>query len=61
MKRKHLGSSFEDFLAEEGLLVECRGNAVRFATARVAEKKSVRRGNSLQRGSKVSYNREGVR
>ena len=38
MKRKHLGSKFEDFLAEEGILEECRATAIKFKIARELEK-----------------------
>jgi antitoxin HicB len=38
MKRKHIGSKFEDFLAEEGLLEECRAAAIKFKIARELEK-----------------------
>ena len=38
MKRKHLGSKFEDFLAEEGILEECRASAIKFKLARALEK-----------------------
>ena len=34
MKRKHLGSKFEDFLAEDGILEECRAVAIKFKIAR---------------------------
>jgi len=30
MKRKHLGSKFEDFLAEDGILESCRAAAIKF-------------------------------
>ncbi len=30
MKQKHLGSRFEDFLEEEGILEECRASAIKF-------------------------------
>ncbi len=33
MKRKHLGSKFEDFLADEGILEECRASAIKFKIA----------------------------
>ena len=33
MKQKHIGSKFEDFLAEEGLLEECRASAIKFKIA----------------------------
>ena len=38
MKRKHLGSGFEDFLAEEGILEECRAAAIKFKNAHELEK-----------------------
>jgi antitoxin HicB len=38
MKRKHLGSRFEDFLAEEGILEECRAAAIKFKITRELEK-----------------------
>jgi predicted XRE-type DNA-binding protein len=34
MKRKHLGSKFEDLLAEDGILEECRASAIKFKIAR---------------------------
>ncbi len=34
MKRKHLGSKFEDFLADDGILEECRAAAIKFKIAR---------------------------
>jgi antitoxin HicB len=38
MKRKHLGSKFEDFLAEDGILEDCRASAIKFKIARELEK-----------------------
>lgn len=38
MKQTHLGSSFEDFLAEEGILEECRAAAIKFKIAHELEK-----------------------
>jgi antitoxin HicB len=37
MKRKHLGSKFEDFLSEEGILEECRATAIKFKIANELE------------------------
>jgi antitoxin HicB len=37
MKRKHLGSRFDDFLAEEDILEECRATAIKFKIARELE------------------------
>jgi antitoxin HicB len=38
MKRKHIGTRFEDFLAEEGILEECRASAIKFKLAHELEK-----------------------
>lgn len=38
MKRKHLGSRFEDFLAEDGILEECRASAIKFKIAHELER-----------------------
>jgi predicted XRE-type DNA-binding protein len=38
MKREHLGSKFEDFLAEDGILEECRASAIKFKIAREIER-----------------------
>ena len=38
MKQKYLGSKFEDFLADEGILEDCRAAAIKFKIARELEK-----------------------
>jgi predicted XRE-type DNA-binding protein len=38
MKRKHFGANFEDFLAEDGILEECRAAAIKFKIAYELEK-----------------------
>ena len=38
MKKKHLGSRFEDFLEGEGILDECRASAITFNVAHELEK-----------------------
>lgn len=43
MKRKHLGSKFEDFLAEDGILEQCRASAIKFKIAREIEKAMMER------------------
>jgi predicted XRE-type DNA-binding protein len=43
MKRKHLGSSVEDFLADDGILEECRAAAIKFKIARELEKAMIKR------------------
>jgi antitoxin HicB len=43
MKQKHFGSHFEDFLADDGILEECRATAIKFKLARELEKAMSRR------------------
>ena len=38
MKRKHIGANFENFLAEEGILEECRAAAIKFKIAQELQK-----------------------
>jgi len=38
MRKKHLGSKFEDFLETEGFLEECRASAIKFKLAHELEK-----------------------
>jgi antitoxin HicB len=38
MKKKHLGSRFDDFLDEQGILGECRASAIKFKLAHELEK-----------------------
>jgi DNA-binding phage protein len=38
MKSKNIGSKFDDFLAEEGILEECRASAIKFKIAHELEK-----------------------
>ncbi|MCX5660993.1 MAG: helix-turn-helix domain-containing protein [Planctomycetota bacterium] len=38
MKQKHVGSKLEDFLAEDGILEECRATAIKFKIAHELEK-----------------------
>lgn len=38
MKKKHIGSNFEDFLSENGILEECRASAIKFMIAQELEK-----------------------
>ena len=37
MKRKHIGSNFEEFLSDDGILEECRASAIKFMIARELE------------------------
>jgi predicted XRE-type DNA-binding protein len=43
MKSKHVGSRFEDFLAEDGVLEECRAAAIKFRITREVEQLMRRR------------------
>ena len=38
MKRKYLGSDFEDFLTKEGILEDCRASAIKFKLAHELQK-----------------------
>jgi len=38
MKKKYVGSSFEDFLEEQGMLRDCRAAAIKFKIAHELEK-----------------------
>jgi antitoxin HicB len=38
MRKKHVGSNFDKFLAEDGILEECRASAIKFKLARELEK-----------------------
>jgi antitoxin HicB len=38
MKKKHLGSNFEDFLEADGILEECRASAIKFKLAHELER-----------------------
>ena len=38
MKKKHLGSNFEDFLETDGILEECRASAIKLKLAHELEK-----------------------
>jgi antitoxin HicB len=38
MKKKHLGSNFEDFLEQDGMLESCRATAIKFKIAHELEK-----------------------
>jgi antitoxin HicB len=43
MKKKHLGSKFEDFLEQEDILEECRASAIKFKIAHELEKAMTQR------------------
>jgi predicted XRE-type DNA-binding protein len=38
MKKRHLGSKFDDFLEQEGMLEECRAVAIKFKISHELEK-----------------------
>jgi hypothetical protein len=53
MKRKHVGSKFEEFLAADGILEECRASAIKSKTAHelariVSERKPSKPGSTKQ-------------
>ncbi len=54
MKRKHLGSSFEEFLAAEEILEECRASALKFKIARKFEKAMSKKSSGPKRSNPVS-------
>lgn len=61
MKQKHLGSKFEDFLAEEGILEECRATAIKFKIARELEKAmSDRKISKAEMAKRLKTSRTGV-
>jgi antitoxin HicB len=61
MKRKHLGTSFEDFLAEEGILEECRAAAIKFKIAHELERAlSQRKMTKSQMAKRLNTSRTGV-
>jgi DNA-binding Xre family transcriptional regulator len=43
MNKKHLGSKFDDFLEQEGILEECRASAIKFKIAHELEKAMTQR------------------
>ncbi|HEY8751062.1 MAG TPA: helix-turn-helix transcriptional regulator [Tepidisphaeraceae bacterium] len=61
MKRKHLGSKFEDFLAGEGILEDCRAAAIKFKIARELEKAmSERKITKAEMARRLKTSRTGV-
>lgn len=38
MKHKHIGSNFDQFLSDDGILEECRASAIKFMIARELQK-----------------------
>jgi antitoxin HicB len=61
MKKKHIGSRFEDFLAEEGLLEECRASAIKFKIAHeLAKAMSERDLTKVELAKRLNTSRTGV-
>jgi antitoxin HicB len=61
MKQEHLGSRFEDFLAGEGILEECRASAIKFKIAReLAEAMSARHLTKAEVAKRLRTSRTGV-
>ncbi len=61
MIRKHIGSRFEDFLADDGSLEECRAAAIKFKIAHELEK-AMRKGHitKLDMARRLKTSRSGV-
>lgn len=61
MKRKRLGSKFEDFLAEDGILEECRAAAIKFKLAHeLAKAMNERRLSKAEVAKRLKTSRTGV-
>jgi antitoxin HicB len=61
MKRKHVGSNFEDLLAEEGILEECRAAAIKFKIAQELAKAIVEQKiTKAQIAKRLNTSRSGV-
>ena len=61
MKRKHLGSNFEDFLAADGILEECRATAIKFKIAHELEKAMLEQNISkAEMAKRLNTSRSGV-
>jgi hypothetical protein len=61
MKRKHIGSNFEDFLAEDGILEECRASAIKFKIAHELEKAmSQQKISKVQMAKRLKTSRTGI-
>ena len=61
MKRAHLGSNFEEFLAEEGILEECRASAIKFKIAReLAQAMAKRHMTKAEMAKRLKTSRTGV-
>ena len=61
MKRKYLGTKFEDFLAEDGILEECRASAIKFKIAQELEKAMVEQNiTKAEMAKRLNTSRTGV-
>ena len=61
MKKKHLGSNFEDFLKEEGTLESCQAAAIKFKIAHELEKAMTRQNISkAEMARRLKTSRTGV-
>lgn len=61
MKRKHLGSKFEDFLVDQGILEECRAAAIKFKIAHELQKAmSARHISKAEIAKRLKTSRTGV-
>jgi DNA-binding Xre family transcriptional regulator len=61
MKRKHIGSKFEDFLAEDGILEECRASAIKFKIAHeVGKAMSAQKISKVEMAKRLKTSRTGI-
>ena len=61
MKKKHLGSNFEDFLESQGMLEDCRASAIKFKLARELEAAMARQKISkAQMARRLKTSRSGI-
>jgi DNA-binding Xre family transcriptional regulator len=61
MKKKHVGSNFEDFLEQEEILEECRASAIKFKIAHELEKAmSQRKIGKTEMAKRLKTSRTGI-
>jgi DNA-binding Xre family transcriptional regulator len=61
MKRRNLGSNFEDFLESDGILEECRASAIKFKIAHELEKAmSQRKMSKAEMAKRLGTSRTGI-
>jgi DNA-binding Xre family transcriptional regulator len=61
MKKKHLGSKFEDFLEQEEILEECRASAIKFKIAHeLGKAMSQRKISKAEMAKRLKTSRTGI-